>query len=128
MMRSKRVSAVWRGKGECGDWLMENVESADLPDAPNVTVAALDWLDVADASSASHRRLCSMAPHRIFAADIVYDPDLFEPLCTVLRCALGSGRRAAVHEPYALIASTMRNAQTYSLFLTAISEASLCGL
>jgi hypothetical protein len=80
---------------------------------------------VAESSSASFRQLCNIQPHLILAADVVYDPALFDALCQVIRCALlgtaeadaqGSGER------FALIASTMRNKETYSLFLQAIRE------
>lgn len=57
----------------------------------------------------------------IIAADIVYDPELIEPLCKVLKLALTS-TADEYPQPYALIASTVRNEQTYALFLRCISE------
>lgn len=97
----------------------------DAPFSPSkVQVFSLDWLDIDDEDSATFRHLSAIRPHLILAADIVYDPDLFQVLCRVLRCSLQAGVDDAGMQPYALIASTVRNQATYSNFLDVVCE---CG-
>lgn len=113
-----------------------------LRDAPHVNVAPLDWLAADDESSqepdpeSPHALLTTqIRPQLILAADVVYDPSLFGPLARVLRIALSwpdiETKRGTAADPsmaesaekqtrprsYALIASTVRNEETYALFL-----------
>ncbi|UZJ52024.1 hypothetical protein CBS101457_001344 [Exobasidium rhododendri] len=109
------------------DRLVETIQE-NFSEPTHVHISALDWLDVADQSSASFQHLCSIRPQLILAADVVYDPDLFDALCQVLYVALKPAKDDDDHDkpkPFALIASTMRNGDTYSLFLQAIGRSGL---
>lgn len=75
-------------------------------------VQGLDWRDI------DRDLLASFKPDIILAADVVYDPDLCEPLACTLKTALEVGS-AEVH---ALLASTVRNDETYQIFMKALGE------
>jgi hypothetical protein len=101
--------------------------STDTFPSSSVYVTAIDWLEVEDKSSDSFRFLSTLHPHLIVATDVVFDPDLLDPFCKVLRCALeagpdqGAGGRGEA-PAYALVATTIRNEETYSLFLDALGK------
>lgn len=105
--------------------MRETVELNGLKNAIHVHVAPLDWFDPAK------DLLKNINATLILAADTVYDPDLVEPLAQTIRAALigdGSPERfsgTATPVPTALVASTVRNPDTYVMFEHAIKNARL---
>lgn len=83
-------------------------------------VHSLDWIDVQE----QEQTICHWLDHEaktdiIIAADIVFDPLLIAPLCSVLARILHRGGKASdtnANLPFALIASTVRNPSTFQLF------------
>lgn len=112
-------------EGSVLDRLRETVELNGLKNAIHVHVAPLDWFDPAK------DLLKNINATLILAADTVYDPDLVEPLAQTIRAALigdGSPERfsgTATPVPTALVASTVRNPDTYVMFEHAIKNARL---
>lgn len=84
-----------------------------------VELQPLDWLDVHQREDAACRAVDEAQADVVLAADVVFDPALVGPLASVLQRALQSrGRRPQL--PFALIASTVRNEETYSRFIHAV--------
>lgn len=85
-----------------------------------VEVKELDWLELSAERQQSQQRddlptisfLHEAKPTLILAADVVYDPDLIDPLVETLRASLEAGTTAC----QALVASTVRNPETYAAF------------
>lgn len=90
-----------------------------------VEVQELDWLEISAERQQSRQRddlpmlnfLDRAKPSLVLAADVVYDPDLIEPLVESIRACLEAGTR----ECQALVASTIRNADTYGAFKASLS-------
>lgn len=112
-------------EGSVLDRLRETVELNGLKDAIHVHVAPLDWTD------ATKDLLKNVNATLILAADTVYDPELVGPLAQTIRAALigdGSSERlfgTTTPVPTALVASTVRNPDTYFMFEHAIKHARL---
>jgi hypothetical protein len=90
-----------------------------------VEVHELDWLEISAERQQSRQRddlpmlnfLDRAKPSLVLAADVVYDPDLIAPLVESIRACLEAGTR----ECQALVASTIRNADTYGAFKASLS-------
>ncbi len=90
-----------------------------------VEVHELDWLEISAERQQSRQRddlpmlnfLNRAKPSLVLAADVVYDPDLIGPLVESIRACLEAGTR----ECQALVASTIRNADTYGAFKASLS-------
>lgn len=89
-----------------------------------MTIQALDWLDNTDDQSNTVAFLTQLQPHLILGADIIYDPELIEPLCRVIKLALSSSDSS--DSSYALLASTVRNENTFAAFLENLGDYNLC--
>jgi hypothetical protein len=96
-------------------------------DHPGVHILALDWMD---ALSTGHElekmntKRKQITPDVIIGADLVFDPSLILPLVATLKLFLNNedeGKRA----PYALIALTVRNEETFDTFTQFIRNSSL---
>lgn len=91
-----------------------------------VQIKELDWLELSAERQQSQQRddlptvsfLAEAKPALILAADVVYDPDLIDPLVETIRACLEAGTR----ECQALVASTIRNPDTYAAFKASLSE------
>lgn len=90
--------------------LKENVGINCLPSTPDINVETLRW---GDRLGKGHDGV-----HVVLGADLVFDPDLIEPLVMTLTDLLRHGGTAYV-------ASTIRNADTYDAFQRALGEATL---
>ncbi|KAJ1029192.1 hypothetical protein NDA18_002820 [Ustilago nuda] len=85
-----------------------------------VEVKELDWLELSAERQQSRQRddlptlnfLADAKPTLILAADVVYDPDLIDPLVETIKTCLEAGTRPC----RALVASTVRNPETYGAF------------
>lgn len=81
-------------------------------------VHSLDWLEVQE----QQQDIChwldnEVKPDIVLAADIVFDPSLIAPLCSVLDRILRKNEEGMnTRLPFALIASTIRNPSTFQLF------------
>ena len=65
-----------------------------------------------------------MRPTCVLAADVVYDPTLISPLVDTLWVALQK-RACNGPQPFALVASTVRNPDTYDQFLRTLESRKL---
>jgi len=91
-----------------------------------VQVKELDWLELSAERQQSQQRddlpsiklLGEVKPSLILAADVVYDPDLIPPLVEAIRACLEAGTSTC----RALVASTIRNADTYGAFKASLGE------
>lgn len=114
--------------------VMPSLVSTDLPSVVNgklrdtltlnglsdaVHLQSLDWLDVHDGEGEATATLRNISPTLILGADIIFDPDMIPALVSTIASALHA-RPAG--ESHALIASTVRNASTYGMFLDAVSS------
>lgn len=66
-----------------------------------------------------------MRPTCVLAADVVYDPSLISPFVDTLSFALERNKIYGGPQPFALVASTIRNPDTYSQFLQALEKRQL---
>jgi hypothetical protein len=73
--------------------------------------------------------LSSLRPNLILAADTIYDPRLLDSFCQVIKTALSeswaddsSNEGIGSEQPYALMATCVRNETTHSLFLEAAGK------
>nr|CDI53460.1 conserved hypothetical protein [Melanopsichium pennsylvanicum 4] len=96
-----------------------HVNNLDSP--PSIAeIRELDWLELSAERQQSQQRddlptinfLAEAKPTLILAADVVYDPNLIDPLVETIRACLEAGTRTC----RALVASTIRNPETYSAF------------
>lgn len=96
---------------------------ADADDVSGIHVNALNWTDVSchDASTASF--LHDVDADCVLAADVVYDPSLVPHLVNTLHAILTRAKKSS--PPYALVSSTVRNPETYGLFLRTLREKGL---
>lgn len=93
-----------------------------------VQVKELDWLELSAERQQSQQRddlptikfLTEAKPSLILAADVVYDPDLIAPLVEAIRACLEAGTSTC----RALVASTIRNVDTYGAFKASLGELS----
>lgn len=93
-----------------------------------VEIRELDWLELSAERRQSQQRddlptvqlLAEAKPTLILAADVVYDPDLIDPLVETIRACLEAGTSTC----RALVASTTRNPETCGSFKAALSK---CG-
>ena len=101
------------------DRLRENVALNGM--AGTVDCALLDWSDAATPAGAG-AMVSEFGQHAdvLIAADCVYDPTIVDPFVAVLAAFLVDGP-----SQYALIASTMRQPETYALFTAAAAAAGL---
>lgn len=83
----------------------------------NVELAPLDWIDVQHGQQEACCWLDNVQATLILAADIVFDPALVAPLCSVLKRALCSPISPA---PVALVSSTVRNEATFAFFVSTL--------
>ncbi|SJX62812.1 uncharacterized protein SRS1_13621 [Sporisorium reilianum f. sp. reilianum] len=91
-----------------------------------VDVRELDWLELSAERRQSQQRddlptihlLAEAKPTLILAADVVYDPDLIDPLVETIRACLEAGSSTC----RALVASTIRNPDTYGSFKAALKS------
>lgn len=91
-----------------------------------VTIKELDWLELSAERQQSQQRddlptisfLAEAKPTLVLAADVVYDPDLVAPLVETIRASL----EASTRQCRALVASTIRNPETYSLFKSTLGK------
>ncbi|KAJ9479209.1 Protein-lysine N-methyltransferase EFM3 [Pseudozyma hubeiensis] len=91
-----------------------------------VVVRELDWLELVAERQQSQQRddlptisfIAEARPTLILAADVVYDPDLIEPLVEAIRACLQAGTAACK----ALVASTIRNPKTYDSFKASLES------
>lgn len=118
----------------------------DLGSNSNAHLVPLNWIEAqeatlqeadSEAKSDSVAILEKISPTVIIAADVVFSPELLSPLCSTLKTALEIGRTSLTSnqrdrevtsqkkEPKALIASTIRNQETYGKFLELLSEFSM---
>ncbi|KAK0532909.1 hypothetical protein OC842_003154 [Tilletia horrida] len=129
--------------GQVLDSLQHTIEQNGLGASRLVHVEPLDWLELSHEAASSpptptptptpagplHTWLRSTArPTLVLAADVVFDPELCGPLVQTLRAALEAGRDAEGEgegESVAYVASTVRNAQTYAVFLAALERHNL---
>lgn len=88
-------------------------------------VEALDWNDVSTGDRDALERLQSMRPTCVLAADVVYDPALISPFVDTLSVALQKNKTYSGPQPFALVASTIRNPDTYGQFLQALERRQL---
>ncbi|WFD33002.1 hypothetical protein MSPP1_004059 [Malassezia sp. CBS 17886] len=80
-----------------------------------VSIEPLDWTELE--CSASARVLQRAQATRVFAADVVYDPQLVPPLVRTIAAALRAGEYSAPQRPRsAVVASTVRNPATQAHF------------
>lgn len=94
-----------------------------------VEVKELDWLELVAERQQSQQRddlptirfLAEARPTLILAADVVYDPDLIDPLVETIRACLEAGASNC----RALVASTIRNSETYGKFKASLGEYSI---
>lgn len=94
-----------------------------------VEVKELDWLELCAERQQSRQRddlptlnlLSEAKPTLVLAADVVYDPDLIDPLVETIRACLEAGTKTC----RALVASTIRNPETYGGFKKALGEYAL---
>lgn len=97
-------------------------------------VQSLDWIEVQEEEEV----ICHWLDEKVkadivLAADIVFDPSLIKPLCSVLSRILHSRKEEEepVNEskgfrwPFALIASTVRNPSTFQLFRETLASFNL---
>lgn len=105
--------------------------AALTPDNLPVPALPLDWADAAlpppDRPEQWPQVLAPVAGRRrdIIAADVIYDPDIVPLLVAAIRVLLtedGGG-----HTPIAVVAATVRNPDTFKLFLDTCCEFSHYG-
>lgn len=108
----------------------ENIDRSKREGEPQVLVRALDW-DAVDAMSDVLLSQCGGPPDVILAADVVYDETLFVPLCRaldVLFCIHATATATMAMTTTmtigccAILAVTVRNADTLQQFLTQLGE------
>lgn len=84
----------------------------------------LDWTRLLGAPTAETSEAADalerIAPSLVLAADVVFDPQLMPALAATLRASLAAGARRHATPPTALVSSTVRSKETYSLFLEAL--------
>ncbi|SPO25903.1 uncharacterized protein UTRI_03268 [Ustilago trichophora] len=91
-----------------------------------VEIKELDWLELSAERQQSQQRddlptinfLAEAKPTLILAADVVYDPYLIDPLVETIRACLEAG----VSTCRALVASTIRNPETYGAFKASLAS------
>jgi len=118
-----------------GAVLQRLAETTELNAVDRVEVCPVDWLAVANAAATPDAACLEQADAtHVVAADVVYDPALLDALVLTLRAALrGSGasqrlpKDPAVHSweatlPSALVASTVRNPDTYAAFIDLLEK------
>lgn len=121
----------------CSSIVAQGRETTDAPCSVGVNIAPLDWLELQEGGldNASFY-LLSLRPDLILAADTIYDPVNLESFCQVIKVALSGSRaeedssrssrsstsKGVGSEPYALVATCVRNEQTHSHFLQAAGE------
>ncbi|XP_068102931.1 protein-lysine N-methyltransferase EEF2KMT [Hyperolius riggenbachi] len=95
----------------------EDTENTQHSDIAQLSVMELDW------DSITEQQLSRLEADVIIASDVVYDPDIVTSFTKVL-CKLLLCRKVNRH-PELLIASTIRNSETYKLFQTKLDDAGL---
>lgn len=88
-----------------------------LDHVSNVNIVPLDWTLVTAQDDATLSLLHEARPTWVLAADVVYDPTLVGDLANTLQVALKEHDGQC---PRALVASTIRNPNTYQFFLDAL--------
>ncbi|EST05605.1 Nicotinamide N-methyltransferase-like protein [Kalmanozyma brasiliensis GHG001] len=91
-----------------------------------VKIQELDWLELSAERQQNQQRddlptisfVAEAKPTLVLAADVVYDPDLVDPLVETIRACLEAG----TIDCRALVASTIRNAETYGRFKAALTS------
>ncbi|XP_071976886.1 protein-lysine N-methyltransferase EEF2KMT isoform X2 [Engystomops pustulosus] len=94
-------------------------ELSDTSKTPTtvVSVTELDW------ESVTEQELVALDADLVIASDVVYDPDILASFSKVVKklfCCTKAGNKLEV-----IVASTIRNPETYSLFQTTLDD---CGL
>eukprot|EP00742_Colponemidia_sp_Colp-10_P005157 GILJ01005507.1.p1 GENE.GILJ01005507.1~~GILJ01005507.1.p1 ORF type:complete len:347 (+),score=42.49 GILJ01005507.1:77-1042(+) len=90
---------------------VDQVAQPAQPDS-ELIVDVLDWLQVDEMED------CGYHPDIVLAADVVYDKELASHLVKVLEKLLQQPQ-----QPFAYIASTIRNEETYNFFLECVDKA-----
>ena len=100
-------------------------DATNKPDnATRAHIEALDWNDISTGDRDALERLQNMRPTCVLAADVVYDPTSISPLVDTLWVALQK-RACSGPQPFALVASTVRNPDTYDQFLRTLESRKL---
>ena len=119
------------------DNLRRNVAQLEPPHAARCHVAALDWHQPVATTARSHGQLSEHGVDLILAADVVYDPELVEPLLATILALLqpapppppqaGGGEEVASRpRPIALLAVERRGAAWHA-FESRLASAVSCG-
>lgn len=89
-------------------------------------VHPLNWLEVSSEDELALDFVRSANPDCVLAADLVYDPFLVPHLVRTLRTVLAKQDKQGTKSiPYALVSSTIRNPDTYRLFLRNLRDQGL---
>ncbi|XP_065181702.1 protein-lysine N-methyltransferase EEF2KMT-like [Sycon ciliatum] len=104
-------------------------QSSGTDGASVTTIAELNWCDIDEEGTASHRLMTSLHPDIILAADVVFDKAIVPSLVATLHTLLThqQDRTDPHHLPTtAIVSCTIRNEDTFQCFLTAIDKHGLC--
>eukprot|EP00117_Sycon_ciliatum_P032022 scpid68051/ scgid2593/ Protein FAM86A len=107
----------------------DSAQSSDMDSASVTTIAELNWCDIDEEGTASHRLMSSLHPDTILAADVVFDKAIVPSLVATLHTLLSHQQdRTDPHNlpTTAIVSCTIRNEDTFQCFLTAIDKHSLC--
>ncbi|XP_048408680.2 protein-lysine N-methyltransferase EEF2KMT [Stegostoma tigrinum] len=100
-------SESWNSK-DC-EVQLENNNGSEENQRPKITVVGLDWSDV------TQEQLKELQPDLIVATDVVYDPEVFLCLVSILEKFLISAEKQR-RKTVVYLASTIRNRETYHQF------------
>ena len=92
---------------------------------PSLRIHSVDWNEVACRETPSYDVLFRERANLILAADVVYDPNLIGALVETIYSALGREHHTNNEPRHALVASTVRNPDTYAKFLEALATKQL---
>lgn len=90
---------------------------------PGVHIQSLNWTKVTSRDEDTISYLNEVNPDCVLAADVVYDPSLVPHLVSTLYALLTRSRNES--HTYALVSSTVRNPDTYELFVRCLQEKGL---
>ncbi|CAO1629992.1 unnamed protein product [Sympodiomycopsis kandeliae] len=90
----------------------------NLSDSPVMKLLPLNWSDVEEQDPATLEVLHSITPTTILGADIIFDPTIIPSLVCTISYLLKIGKQAS----QAIISSTIRNVETYDVFLREMNK------